>query len=46
MSKTQQTPAPPDAAQRRAALPVVVYGVEALPPYDAAFYDTARADRS
>lgn len=46
MSKTHQNPAPPDAPQRRAAKPVVVYGVDTLPPYDAAFYDTARADRS
>lgn len=37
MSKTHQTPAPPDAAKRRVALPVVVYGVDTLPPYDAAF---------
>lgn len=44
MSRTQQTPppAPPDAVQRRAAK----HGVDTLPPYDAAFYDTARADRS
>ena len=43
MSRTQQVAAPPDAAQRRAAKAVVVYGVEALPPYDATFYDKARA---
>jgi uncharacterized protein YcgI (DUF1989 family) len=42
MSRAPQTPAPPDAAQRRAAKAVVVYGVEALPPYDAAFYAKAR----
>jgi uncharacterized protein YcgI (DUF1989 family) len=35
-------PAPPDAATRRAAKPVVVYSGQ-LPPYDAAFYNAARA---
>ena len=34
---------PPDADQRRAAKPVVVYALERLPAYDAAFYDNARA---
>lgn len=43
MSRTPQTPTPADAAQRRAAKPIVVYGVAALPPYDASFYNTARA---
>ena len=43
MSRPPQTLAPPDAAQRRAAKAVVVYGVEALPAYDAAFYAKARA---
>jgi uncharacterized protein YcgI (DUF1989 family) len=43
MSRIPQTPAPPDAARRRAAEPVVVYGVEALPPYDAAFYEHVRS---
>ncbi len=42
MSKAFEVVAPPDAAQRRAAKPVVVYGVEALPAYDVAFYDKAR----
>src|SRR5690242_8042548 len=36
--------APPDAAQRRRARPVVVYAVEHLPPFDAAFYGRARSD--
>jgi len=33
---------PPDAEARRAAEPVIVYALEKLPPYDAAFYDAAR----
>src|SRR5579871_5035450 len=37
-----RTTPPPDAAERRAAKPTVVYPVERLPPYDAAFYDKAR----
>ena len=36
------TPAPPDAAERRGAEAVVVYPVEKLPPFDAAFYEAAR----
>src|SRR6185437_13709774 len=32
----------PDAAERRRAKPVVCYGVEGLPPFDAAFYARAR----
>ena len=43
MSKVSEVASPSDAAQRRAAKAVVVYGVETLPAYDAAFYDTARA---
>src|SRR5436853_1367385 len=39
-----QNPAPPDAATRRAAPPVIVYTVDRLPPYDRAFYDTIRRD--
>ncbi len=38
-----QTTAPPDAAARRGAPAVVVYAVEQLPPFDAAFYNAARA---
>ena len=34
---------PPDAAQRRAAKPVVVYPLDLLPAYDPAFYANARA---
>ena len=33
---------PPDANQRRAAKPVIVYALDGLPAYDAAFYDNAR----
>ncbi len=37
-------PTPPnDAAQRRAAKPIVCYEVEQLPTYDSAFYETARS---
>ena len=35
--------APKDAAARRKATPVVVYPVDRLPPFDTAFYDSARA---
>lgn len=44
MSRSHQTSPPPDAAQRRAAKAVVVYGVETLPPYDAEFYDKVRSN--
>ena len=38
------TQAPPDAAARRAVKPVIVYALEQLPKFDAAFYDGVRAD--
>ena len=41
-SRTQIKP-PADADQRRAAKPVIVYALDKLPAYDAAFYDNARA---
>jgi uncharacterized protein len=34
---------PPDADERRAAKPTIVYEVDRLPAYDAAFYENARA---
>src|ERR1700722_13460586 len=34
---------PADADQRRAAKPVIVYALDKLPAYDAAFYESARA---
>jgi uncharacterized protein len=34
---------PPDAAERRAAEPVIAYSVESLPPLESAFYEQARA---
>jgi hypothetical protein len=37
---TQSTP-PPDAEKRRAAKPVIVYAIDRLPLYDAAFYAAA-----
>jgi uncharacterized protein len=37
------TPAPPDAALRQAAKPVITYAVEQLPPIDPNFYVTARS---
>ena len=45
MSRPQVQP-PPDADKRRAAKPVIVYALDRLPAYDAAFYDNARADMS
>ena len=42
MSRHTAHPAPPDAAARRAAKPVVVYAADRLPPFDAAFYERAR----
>jgi uncharacterized protein YcgI (DUF1989 family) len=38
--------ATPDAALRRRAQPVLTYPVEQLPPFDAAFYNGARAELS
>ena len=46
MPDTRDTIAPPDAAERRKARPVVAYPVERLPPFDAAFYAQARAGMS
>jgi uncharacterized protein YcgI (DUF1989 family) len=43
MTSHSQIPPPPDADQRRAARPVIVYSIDKLPAYDAAFYDNARA---
>jgi uncharacterized protein YcgI (DUF1989 family) len=43
MTSQPQMQPPADADQRRAAKPVVVYALDRLPPYDAAFYDDARA---
>src|SRR3954451_2121083 len=39
--KSEITP-PPDAAQRRAARPVICYSVDKLPSYDGAFYEAVR----
>ena len=44
MTRSADTMAPPDAATRRKAKPVVTYPVENLPPFDAAFYNAARAN--
>src|ERR1022692_3307812 len=44
MTRSAQTVAPPDAATRRKATPVVTYSVAQLPPFDAAFYNAARAE--
>src|ERR1700692_2692494 len=43
MRSQSQVPIPSDADQRRAAKPIIVYAVDKLPDYDAAFYDDARA---
>jgi uncharacterized protein len=44
MRYTPEQLAPPDAAQRRAARPVICYTVDKLPPYDRAFYENIRRD--
>src|SRR5262249_20078620 len=44
MTKPTHTTAPPDAAARRSARPVLTYSVERLPSFDAAFYNGARAE--
>jgi uncharacterized protein YcgI (DUF1989 family) len=43
MARSAATELPPDAASRRKAATVVVYAVEQLPAFDAAFYDMARS---
>ncbi|RIA55923.1 urea carboxylase-associated family protein [Dichotomicrobium thermohalophilum] len=43
MTTRAQHPAPADAAERKAVRPVICYPPETLPPFDAAFYDAARA---
>jgi uncharacterized protein YcgI (DUF1989 family) len=42
MTGPSPSQAPPDADQRRAAKPTIVYEVDKLPAYDAAFYENAR----
>src|ERR1700733_3551853 len=44
MMSRPQMPPPPDADQRRAAKPIIVYALDRLAAYDAAFYGNARAD--
>jgi uncharacterized protein len=44
MTSPSPSQPPIDADQRRAAKPIIVYAVDKLPAYDAAFYDNARAD--
>src|SRR5438270_9282339 len=46
MTKSAHTTPPPDAAARRSAPPVLTYSVEQLPPFDASFYNGARAELS
>ena len=43
MTSAFQTQPPPDADQRRAAKPIIVYALDRAPAYDAAFYAKARA---
>ena len=43
MTGQAYTAPPPDVAARRGAKAVVVYPIEHLPPFDAAFYETARS---
>ena len=40
--KMSPRPAPADAAERKAAPPVICYTVDKLPPYDTALYNKAR----
>lgn len=44
MTRIARHPAPPDAARRRAAPPIVCYAVENLPPVNMPLYDAARQD--
>ena len=44
MTRSIPTAAPADAVARRGAKPVVVYAVDCLPPFDAAFYEGARSN--
>jgi hypothetical protein len=46
MARSAHTLAPPDAAARRSATAVVVYAVEQLPAFDAAFYNAARSTQT
>ncbi len=43
MARSKQWPEPADAAARRAVRPVIVYAVDQVPRFDAAFYEKARA---
>jgi uncharacterized protein YcgI (DUF1989 family) len=43
MTRSAHTTPPPDAAARRKVPAVVVYALEHLPPFDAAFYERARS---
>ncbi|HLI10522.1 MAG TPA: DUF1989 domain-containing protein [Alphaproteobacteria bacterium] len=43
MTRSAQTKKPADAEARRRVKPVLVYSVDGLPPFDAAFYEAARA---
>ena len=43
MTSPSRSQPPIDADQRRAAKPIIVYALDKLPAYDAAFYDNARA---
>lgn len=43
MQRTPQTQAPADAVARRKVPVVITYAVDQLPPFDAAFYNAARA---
>ena len=46
MTTPAGTTPPPDAAARRRAPAILAYSVEQLPPFDAAFYNGARAEMS
>ncbi len=44
MTRSISRAAPADAVARRGAKPVVVYAIDRLPPFDAAFYEGARSN--
>ena len=44
MADAERHAEPPDAAQRRALEPVLVYALDNLPPFDRTFYETVRRD--
>ena len=44
MMNPTQSEVPPDAAERRSVPATIVYSIDRLPPFDAAFYENARQE--